>query len=202
MKVFDPGDLSAGDVYRLMVGTIVPRPIALVSTLGADGVANVAPFSFFNGVAARPPLIMISLARSRGGEKDTLRNIRATREFVVNIVDRDIASAAVVSSANWPADVDEFEKAGLTPLRSDKVSAPRVAESPVHFECIAVELIDEPGGAAVSVVLGRVLRFHVARRCWKDGSVDPTELRPVARLGRDLYSELGEIFPLHAPPID
>jgi len=144
---------------------------------------------------------MISVARSRSGEKDTMRNIRATREFVVNVVDRALASAAVATSAPHPPDVSEFGPAGLTPLPSDKVAPPRVAESPVHLECVAVDLVEEPGGAATTLVLGRVLRFHVARRVWKDGTVDPVALAPVGRLGGQLYADLGEPYELTRPDL-
>ena len=201
MKAIDPGDLSPQDVYGLMVATIVPRPIALVSTVSETGVPNVSPFSFFNGVASRPPIVMLSIARGSSGEKDTMRNIRATREFVVNVVDRALAPAAVATSVDYPPEVDEFEPAGLTPIPSDKVGPPRVAESPVHFECVAIDLVNEPGGASVTLVLGRVLRFHVARRLWKDGAIEPAELAPIARLGADLYAELGEPFALKRPKL-
>lgn len=196
MKVIDPGDLEPRDVYRLMVSTIVPRPIALVSTVGADGVHNVSPFSYFNGVASRPPIVSVSIARARDGEKDTMRNIRSTREFVVNVVDRGLAEAAVKTSVDHPPSVNEFEVAGLTALASDKVRAPRVAEAPIHMECVAVDIVEQPGGASVSLVLGRILRFHVSRRVWVDGDVDPVELDPVGRLGGSLYATLSAPFPL------
>lgn len=201
MKAIDPGDLAPRDVYRLMISTIVPRPIALVSTVSEAGIFNVSPFSYFNGVAARPPIVSLSIARRGPGEKDTMRNIRATREFVVNVVDRGLAAASVQASGDYDPSVDEFQVAGLTPLPSDKIRAPRVAESPVHFECVAVDLVERPGGAETTLVLGRVLRFHVARRVLVDGVVDPRQLDPVARLGGDLYAALGEPFPLPRPEV-
>lgn len=199
MKVIDPGDLAPRALHELLTGTVVPRPIALVSTVSAEGVGNLAPFSFFNGVSSRPPLISLSIARRRDGEKDTMRNVRATKEFVVNVVDRAILGAAVTTSGDHPAAVDEFTVSGLTPLASDKVAPPRVAESPVHLECVLVDLFDQPGGAPVSLVIGRVLRFHVARRVWRDGAVDPEALDPAARLGGTLYAGLGELVSLDRP---
>lgn len=198
MKSIDPGDLDPRDVYKLMISSIVPRPIALVSTISEAGITNVSPFSFFTGVASRPPIVAISVARGKDGEKDTMRNIRHGRDFVVNVVDRALAEKAVATSAPFDASTSEFEVVGLTPLPSDKVRSPRVAESPVHFECIAVDLVESPGGSDVTLVLGRVLRFHVARRLWGDRKLDPAELNPVGRLGGDLYAALGEPFSLRA----
>lgn len=200
MKSIDPGDLDPRDVYQLMISSIVPRPIALVSTISEAGITNVSPFSFFNGVASRPPIVSISIARGKDGEKDTMRNIRHGRDFVVNIVDRALAEKAVATSASFDAGTSEFEVVGLTPIPSDKVKSPRVAESPVHFECFAVEIFESPGGSDVSLVLGRVLRFHVARRLWGDRRLDPAELDPVARLGSDLYATLTDPFALRADP--
>lgn len=203
MKTVDPGDLAPQDVYRLMISAIVPRPIALVSTLGPDGVRNVAPFSFFSGVSSRPPLLSIAIGAGRSGEKDTLRNIRATREFVVNVVSEPLAAAMVASSGDYPPDVDEFEVAGLTPVPSDKVRCPRVGESPVQAECVLAQLVEQPGGSDATLVIGRVLRFHVARAVLDraSGTVDPRLLRPVGRLGGDLYATLEEPFALPRPRV-
>lgn len=199
MKSLDPGDLDPRDVYKLMISAIVPRPIALVSTVSEAGITNVSPFSFFNGVAARPPIVAISISRGKDGEeKDTMRNIRSGRDFVVNVVDRGLAEKAVASSAPFDAMTSEFHVVGLTPMPSDKVKSPRVAESPVHFECIAVDLVENPGGSDVTLVLGRVLRFHVARRLWGEQRIQPQDLDPVGRLGSDLYAMLGEPFALRA----
>ena len=198
-KAIDPGDLSPREVYALMTQVIVPRPIAWVSTISAEGVGNLAPFSFFNGVSARPPIVSVAIGRTRDGDKDTARNLRANGEFVVNVVDRACAEAMVKTSGSYPPDVDELKHAGLTALPSDKIAPARVAEAPVHLECVAVELLDRPGGAEVLVALGRVLRFHVARRLFADGEVDPRALDPVARLGGPHYAALGELFDLPRP---
>lgn len=196
MKSIDPGDLDPRDAYKLLISAVVPRPIALVSTISASGLTNVSPFSFFNAVSSRPPILGISIARGKEGEKDTMRNIRHGRDFVVNIVDRALAEKAVASSATFDAATSEFEMVGLTPMPSDKVRSPRVAESPVQFECVALDLIESPGGSDVTLVLGRVLRFHVARRLWGERPLDPRDLDPIARLGGDLYATLSEPFAL------
>lgn len=199
MKVIDPGDLTPREAYALMISTLVPRPIAWVSTLSADGVPNLAPFSFFNGVSARPPIVSISVGRTAEGDKDTTRNIRATKEFVVNMVDRPCAEAMVVTSGSYPPEANEFELAGLTAIPSDKVAPPRVKESPIHYECVVVDLIDRPGGAEATLILGRVLRFHVARRVRRERRVDPELLNPLARLGGPHYATLDEPFELPRP---
>jgi flavin reductase (DIM6/NTAB) family NADH-FMN oxidoreductase RutF len=201
MKSLDPGDLDPRDVYKLMISAIVPRPIALVSTVSESGITNVSPFSFFNGVASRPPIVAISISRGKDGEeKDTLRNIRHQRDFVVNVVDRALAAKAVASSAPFDAGTSEFAAVGLTAMPSDKVRSPRVAESPVHFECIAVDLVENPGGSDVTLVLGRVLRFHVARRLWGEQRLLPQELDPVGRLGGDFYATMAEPFAMRPDP--
>ncbi len=199
MKVIDPGDLTPREVYALMIATLVPRPIAWVSTISAEGVPNLAPFSFFSGVSARPPIVSIAIGRTAQGDKDTTRNIRATKEFVVNVVDRALGEQMVATSEAHPPQANEFELAGVAPIPSDKVSPPRVKESPVHYECVAVDLIDRPGGAETTLILGRVLRFHVARRVWVDGRVDSKLLAPLARLGGSEYATLGEIFEITRP---
>ncbi|MEM7245994.1 MAG: flavin reductase family protein [Acidobacteriota bacterium] len=203
MKAIDPGDLSPRDAYELMIGAIVPRPIALVSTLSDAGIRNLSPFSFFMGVSARPPLLALSIAKTRDGEKDTMRNIRATKEFVVNVVDRKTCAAAVISSGEYAHHVDEFSVAGLEAIPSDKVAAPRVKDCPVHMECVTVELVDQPAGAAVCLVIGRVLRFHVSREIRQsDGRIDPALLDPVGRLGGPHYTPLGELFSMPRPQVD
>ena len=204
MKSIDPDELAPRDVYRLMISAIVPRPIALVSTLSAEGQPNLAPFSYFAGVSARPPLLSISIGRGTSGDKDTLRNIRATHGFVVNIVNRDIAKQMVVTSGEYTSDVDEFRVAGLTPLASEVVMPARVKESPLHLECRAVDLFDAPGGAEVTLVIGRILRFHVSPAVFdrEKGVVDPVGLNPVGRLGGDLYATLSPPFSLARPKIE
>ncbi len=133
----DPSTTETLNVYKLMIGSIVPRPIAFVSTVSQDGIRNLAPFSFFTGVSANPPIICFCPMRREGAHprKDTLRNISDTREFVVNVVSEEIAQQMNITSGEYPPEVDEFELAGLTPIPSDLVKPPRVAEAHVHMEC-------------------------------------------------------------------
>ncbi len=193
----DPGRLDRKAAYRLMISVIVPRPIAWVSTLSPGGQANLAPFSFFNGISSQPPIVMLAVGSRKTGRKDTWNNIEATGEFVVNVVVPEIVDAMVVSSGEYPPEVDEIQLAGLTPVPSTRVKPPRIAESPVQMECRLEKLVEVAGTA---IILGRVLLYHVKDDLMSEGRVDPAKLRPVARLGDDFYSALGEIFRKSRPP--
>ena len=136
MKV-DPGTTDPSSVYKLLIGSVVPRPIAFVSTLNPDGGFNVAPFSFFTVASSNPPVLVftVGLRTTPDPRKDTLRNITTTREFVVNIVSEEIGEKMNLCAGEYPPEVDEFELSGLTPIPSDLVKAPRVAESHINMEC-------------------------------------------------------------------
>ncbi len=202
---FIPDELEPREAYRLMLSLIVPRPIAWVSTLGADGTPNLAPFSFYTGVSGNPPVVLFSVsprsARLGGGEKDTLRNVRATGEFVVNLVTEALAEVMNQTSGEYPPGVDEFTQAGLTAAPSVDVRPPRVAEAPAALECRLHQLVPVEGSGSV-MVLGRVVRYHVRADLQRDsGLVDAAALRPVARLGGSEYATLGEVFSLERPKI-
>ena len=187
----DPEHLDRRAAYKLMVSVIVPRPIALVSTVSADGRTNLAPFSFFNGISSRPPILMLAVGARRTGRKDTWNNIEATGEFVVNVVIPEIVDAMVAASGDYPPEVDEIDLTRLTRVPSRRVRPPRIGESPVQMEC-RLEKLEEVAGTAL--ILGRVLLYHVRDDLLEGGAVDPSRLRPIARLGGELYSRLGEIF--------
>jgi flavin reductase (DIM6/NTAB) family NADH-FMN oxidoreductase RutF len=199
LRRIDPADQSARQVYALMISAIVPRPIALVSTTDGRGGRNLAPFSYFMGVASAPPVLAISTVSRRDGQKkDTLRNIEATREFVVNVVSEPMAEAMNLSSADFPYGHDEFEAAGLTPLPGERVGAPRVSESPVQMEC-RLERIVEVGTQPASLILGEVLLFHVREDVLTDGLIDVNKLKPVARLGGSDYAHVRDVFSMARP---
>ena len=184
--IVDPKTARQQDLYKLMIGSIVPRPIAFVSTISPEGIPNLAPFSFFTGISSKPPLICFcpgprAATRDR---KDTLRNISMTKEFVVNVVTEEIAEAMNLTSGEYPPEIDEFKLASLTPVSSDLVKPPRVAESPVNFECrlyLAIEFSEEPGGG--NLVIGEIVRFHVADHIVDNFKIDPDKLRAVGRMG-------------------
>ncbi|MDO8674209.1 MAG: flavin reductase family protein, partial [Dehalococcoidia bacterium] len=138
MKV-DPREVTARECYKLLIGSIVPRPIAWVSTVGENGVFNVAPFSFFTSVCTYPPTVCFTAIRRAGEKKDTVRNIEFTGDFVVNLVTEELAEAMNISCGDYPPEVDEFQVAKLTAVPGDKVRSPRVAESPISLECKLVQ---------------------------------------------------------------
>lgn len=190
--------------YRVLTGVVVPRPIALVSTVSVDGIPNLAPYSFFNAVAQSPPTIVFSSSRHTGpdGEKakDTLANIEQTGEFVVNVVVDDIAEAMNRTAAEYPADVDEFEIAGLTAVPSSLIGAPRVAESPVNMECRLKQVVpigegeDEHG-----LVIGEIVLMHVRDDIINGHRIDHQKLRPTGRLAGSMYCRTGDTYELVRP---
>lgn len=188
----EPRDWAPRDVYRLLTGLVVPRPIAWVSTFGADGIRNVAPHSYFNVVAHDPPHVVFSSS----GEKDTLRNIRARGAFVVNVVTMDLVEAMNVTAADFPADEDEFAWAGLDATEASAVDAPRVAQARAHLECRFVQEVAAGNG---TIIVGEVVHVHVDAGVWRDGRVDPVLLEPVGRLGGSGYAGLGEVFDVQRP---
>jgi flavin reductase (DIM6/NTAB) family NADH-FMN oxidoreductase RutF len=200
----DPSVAGYQNVYKLMVGVIVPRPIAFVSTISADGVRNLAPFSFFTAISANPPVICFSpMVRGTGGApKDTLQNIRATGEFVVNVVSEDFAQQMNACSGDYPPEVDEFTVSGLTPVPSDLVKPARVMESRVNMECKLVQVVEvSPRPLGGSLVLGEVLRFHVADALFDDYRIDADILRPIGRMGGPAYTRTTDRFNMERPKI-
>ncbi|MBC8165532.1 MAG: flavin reductase family protein [Bryobacteraceae bacterium] len=187
-----------------MVGVIVPRPIAFVSTVDAIGIRNLAPFSFFTAISANPPVVAFSpMVRAVGpSRKDTLNNIEATGEFVVNVVSEDFVEAMNAASGDYGPEVDEFTVAGLTPVASDLVAPARVAESRVSMECRLVQVIQvstKPLGG--SIVLGEVLRFHVADEIFDQYRIDPDKLNAVGRMGGPTYARTTDRFNLERPKV-
>ncbi|MGA3136095.1 MAG: flavin reductase family protein [Terracidiphilus sp.] len=202
MFSLNPANCEPRQIYKLMTGIIVPRPIALVSTMDRNGVANLAPFSFFNGVGSVPPTVLFcpsvrapkpsvpgaGLDFRRDIRKDTLRNVEETGEFAVNVVSEAIAAAANAASAEVPPEVDEFVLAGLTPIPSETIRPPRVAESPAQMECKLLQVIytsREPGGGVI--VLGEVVRFHLREDLFQDFRVDPAGLDAVGRMAGNTW---------------
>ena len=192
---------------RVFTGVVVPRPIAFVSTLSSDGVANLAPYSFFNAVAFDPPTIVFSSSRraSEANEKtkDTLTNIEETGEFVVNVVVDDIAEAMNRTAAEYPTGVDEFEIAGLTAVSSEVVAPPRVAESPVNMECRLVQVVPIGQGAhSHGLVIGEILLMHVRDDIINGHRIDHHRLRPTGRLAGNMYCYTADTFELVRPVYD
>lgn len=202
MRTLDPAQIEPKDIYKLMIGMIVPRPIAFVSTVDAAGIRNLAPFSYFTACSSNPPVVCFctSVRSEPRPYKDTLSNIEATHEFVVNIVSEEIAEQMNLTSADVPPEVDEFELSGLTPLASDLVKPPRVAESKVQMECRLQQIVrvsDKPGGGIL--VLGEVLRFHVLEALIDGYKIDPDKLNAVGRMGGPAYVRTRDRFEMQRP---
>lgn len=196
----DSAGQSAHDNYKLLIGSIVPRPIAFVTSVDEAGRVNAAPFSFFNIVNDSPPMVMFSCIRKEGGVmKHTPRNIAATKEFVVHIVDEDNVAAINHTSINAPDGISELELAGLTALPGQVVGVPRVKECKISMECQLVQIV-ELGHA--DMIIGEVLGFHVDDELLHGGRIDVLKLKPVSRLAGASYAAIGRTFELERPLID
>jgi flavin reductase (DIM6/NTAB) family NADH-FMN oxidoreductase RutF len=183
---------------------VVPRPIGWISTIDRKGVLNLAPFSFFNAISEDPAMVMYCANGEHvdGGEKDSVKNVRETGEFVVNLATWDLRHAVNESSATVARSVDEFKLAGLTPAPSRMVRPPRVAESPICLECVVTDIYELPSddsGDIGRMVMGRVLGMHIAEEAIAEGRVSSAKLRPIARLGYREYSVVDEIFKMTRP---
>ena len=191
MLTIDPATVGQKDLHQFILGTVAPRPIAFVSTLDENGISNLAPFSFFNAFSSNPPIVVFSSNR-RGSDnttKHTLENIRLTRECVINAVNYAIVRQMAVASVDFPKGVNEFEKTGLTPIPSDLVSPPRVAESPAHMECKVKDIITlgDRGGAG-HLIICEIVRMHVAKEVLGERNrIDPQKMDLMGRMGRAYY---------------
>ncbi|REJ68172.1 MAG: flavin reductase family protein [Planctomycetota bacterium] len=195
--LIDPADISPRDMYLHMVRAITPRPIAWVSTISAEGVANLAPYSFFNGVSANPPSVVFSPVNRRdGSKKDTVLNIEATREFVVNVVPHQLAEAMNATSATFAPELSEFAECGLTPIDSQRVRAPRLAESPIQMECTLLQIVHiGEGPLAANLIIGKIELMHVADDILDgEGQIDPAKIDTIGRLGGASYTTTRERF--------
>ena len=191
MKTIIPSEIAIKDLHQFIVGSIAPRPIAFASTVNADGVANLAPYSFFNAFSSNPPILVFSSNRRVKGNttKDTLHNVFENGEVVINVVNYDIVQQMALASISYPSDVSEFDKSGLTPIPSQFVKPMRVKESPVQYECKVREIITlgEHGGAG-HLIICDVLCIHINENVIDERNrIDPHKLDLVGRLGRAYY---------------
>ena len=189
--IYDPTEHPFSETHKLMIGSIVPRPIALVSTTSNNGINNLAPFSYFNGVCSRPPTIMFAPARRGwdGKEKDTLINIRDTREFSINIVSEDIGEKMVKCSTDYEKEIDEYSESGLSPLPSKKIKPPIVSESKISLECILNQIVqigkDDAGSGFI--VIGTIVLFHIDDEVYDNGRIILDKLQPLGRVAGNGY---------------
>lgn len=197
----DPSKNTERENYKFLIGSIIPRPIAFVTTISKDGVLNGAPFSYFNIVSSNPPMISLAIQRSEGRQKDTARNIIESKEFVVHIVDEQNVEKVNKTAANLPPDQSEIELANLTPVESLKISVPGVKEAKVRMECSlehSLELggLDSPG---CDFIIGKVLQFHIDDEIYENGRINPKGLAAVSRLAGTNYAKIGEIYSIDRP---
>ncbi|MFP3323249.1 flavin reductase family protein [Planococcus sp. SIMBA_160] len=208
--IIDPAQQTSKENYKLLIGSVLPRPIAWVSSVSAGGELNLAPFSFFTVASRNPPMLIFSIGEGvearAGTVKDTLTNIRERGEFAVNIVSAPLANKMAKTGEHVAPDVDEFAYAGVTPAPSDVVSVPRVKEAPISMECELVQVI--PLGDD-HLVIGKVLRFHVQDELYDKGRINTEKLAPIGRLAGN-YSPVESMFSLPneqlekylRPPVD
>ena len=200
----NPQDFPTRDMYKLMTGSIVPRPIAWVSTVDSDGNPNLAPFSFFAGVCSKPPTLLFcsGYRSSDGDQKDTYHNVKATGEFVVNFVNEATAEAMNITAVEAPPDVNEFERADLTEIPSKLVKPPRVKESPIHFECKLNQIVtisDQPGGG--HIIIGEIVYMHFAEGILDENNyINMEAYQPIGRLMGGGYAHINDFFNLQRPP--
>lgn len=190
--IIDPAAQTRRENYLLLTNLIVPRPIAWVSSLAADGTRNLAPHSYFNIVSSNPPIIHFT----QSGRKDTLNNVEATGEFVINLVSTDLSEPMNITSTDFPPDHDEFTAAGLEAVPSLMVAPPRVAAAPAAFECRVRSILEMGNG---NMVFGDVVMVHVRDDVYVNGRIDPAALAPLARLGGSAYGHIRDIFKLPRP---
>lgn len=196
----DPQTAPQQAIYKLLIGCVVPRPIAWVSTISAEGIANVAPFSFFMAVCNNPPTLAFSSGRREGSKKDTVSNLEYTQDFVVNVVDDALAEQMNLTSGEYPPDVDEFALTGLTAASGVKVRSPRVLEAPISMECRVTQILPV-GHGPHSLVLGEIVYFHLRDDIYNaaTGRIDMHALQPVGRLAGNLYTHVHNIFEMKRP---
>lgn len=194
---FNPNDLEHSAVYKLLTGSIIPRPIGWISTIDSNGTNNLAPFSYFNAVGDDPPHVMFSTGIGNHSYKDTLNNILANSEFVVNMVTEDLAEQMNTTAQSVASDIDEFQLANVTPISSTLIKPMRVKESPISFECKMVHhyfLEDHKNGGAC-IIIGRIVMMHFDDNVLLDNyKINMENYKPVSRLAGSNYSKIGELF--------
>jgi flavin reductase (DIM6/NTAB) family NADH-FMN oxidoreductase RutF len=196
----DATTLDEEATYKLMIGSVVPRPIAWLTTISPDGVVNAAPFSAYTMICIRPPTVLVNCARRDGISKDTARNAEASGDFVLNVVSEDLADLVHRTSAAYPAGISETDALGIAVAPSRLVRPPRIACAPINLECRLRQIL-EIGHDRDQNLIGEVVMFHIAEEIYAGGKIDQTKLRPLARLGGPVYAKLGEFITMPVPMV-
>lgn len=202
MRKIDPKQLSERENYKFLIGSIIPRPIAFVTSLSEEGVVNAAPFSFFNIVSSNPPMISVSIQRKKGEQKDTARNIRTQEQFVVHIVDTENVEQVNDTAASLPPNESEIAVAGLSLVKSEKIDVPGVKEAKVRLECVlekALELGGDDNHPGCDLIIGKVVYYHIEESLYENGRIDPEGLAAISRLAGNDYAKIGEQFTIERP---
>lgn len=196
MKI-EMNSLDAKQTHDLLTGSIAPLPIALISTVGEDGIYNAAPYSLVIPISWKPPLVCVSIGSKKGGKKDTLMNIQFSKDFVINIMGDDTIKPTIKTAGNYPSNVDEIEKVGLTAITAEKVRAPLIKEAQVSIECrLSQEMVMGDGENIRWLIFGEVVLVHLKDGIWTSGKIDPVALRAVGRMGDGIYCRSTDTFTL------
>lgn len=188
-------EIDRQEKYKLLIGSVLPRPIAWITSVSETGIVNAAPFSYFNVACVEPMMVSIAIIRKPGGVlKDTARNIAETKDFVINMVDCQNVDAVNQSSADYPAYLSEVDEIGLTKQPSVQVNAPRLAEARLHFECRLHQIVPLGEPATSDLIIAQVVHVHVADELFYDGKIDTKQFAPVSRLAGHSYATLGDLF--------
>lgn len=198
MKFIDPKNNTNLENYKILIGSVIPRPIAFVTTISNEGIVNGAPFSYFNVVSSAPPMVSIAVRREGELPKDTVRNILENKEFVIHLVNGDNVEAINETSINLPYNQSEIEYANLTLADSNTVKVPSVKEAKVRFECVLEDRfeIKDNGVTVTDLVIGRITGYQIEEEIMFEDKIDPLKLDPVARLAGSTYGKLGKTFSL------
>lgn len=201
MLTIDPNQNTERENYKLLIGSVIPRPIAFVTTLEENGIVNGAPFSYFNVVSSNPPMISLAIQRKNGEMKDTARNIISRREFVVHNVDISNFEEINATAANLPAEESEIDLTSLSLIESEIVKVPGIKEAKIRMECILEESLSFGEGERknVDLIIGRIVRFHIDEDIYETGKINPIGLEAISRLAGINYAKVGDIISMERP---
>ncbi|WP_017470440.1 flavin reductase family protein [Amphibacillus jilinensis] len=196
MKTIDPKTLTAKDNYKFLIGSVIPRPIAFVTSLSKDETLNGAPYSFFNVVSSEPPMLSIAVQQKDGQRKHTAQNILEHNEFVVHIVDQQSVEQVNQTAATLDANASEVTFADLTAVNSSYIETPGIAEAKIRMECRLYKHVELP---TTDLILGEIICYHIDETLYANGRIDETKLQAVSRLAGHKYAKVGEVFSIHRP---